>query len=134
MPQSPTVRQFMTACPFTLDAAQSVAMAGALMRQHNIRHLPVVRDGGLTGLLSDRDVALVFSLVDVDPGRVRAGDVMAREPYCVAPAADLRDVVAEMAARKLGSALVVEGESVVGIFTTIDALRALAGYLAPPAD
>jgi acetoin utilization protein AcuB len=51
---------------------------------------------------------------------------MAGEPYTVAPDAPLEEVATRMADRKLGSALVVDRGSVVGLFTTVDALRALA--------
>lgn len=124
------VRDFMTACPHVLEPTQSVAAAGDLMRQQRIRHVPVVDGGRLCGLVSERDVTLVLSLVDVDPKTVRVRDVMASETYTVSPSTPLRDVAAEMAASKAGSAVVVtEGGEVVGIFTTIDALRALEEML-----
>lgn len=124
------VREFMTACPHVLTPGQSVASAGELMRQQRIRHVPVVEEGRLCGLVSEHDVTLVLSLVDVDPGRVRVRDVMSRDTYTVSPSTPLQDVAAEMAESKAGSAVVVaEGGEVLGIFTTVDALRALEAML-----
>ena len=51
------------------------------------------------------------------------------EPYTVAPDAQLREVARTMAERKIGSAVVVDGGEVTGVFTTTDALRALAAVL-----
>lgn len=129
MAEALKVRDCMTACPHTLEPSRSVAEASALMREHSIRHVPVVEEGSLNGLLSDRDVTLVLSLVDVDPARVRVSDVMAPDPMQVSPDAALGDVAGEMAERKSGAAVVTDGTQVVGIFTTVDALRALQGLL-----
>jgi acetoin utilization protein AcuB len=51
---------------------------------------------------------------------------MSTDVYKVPPDAALRSVAREMAKRKLGSAIVTEGNRVQGVFTTVDALRALA--------
>jgi CBS domain-containing protein len=46
----------MTRDPFTIRAAASVDEAMEMMRKHKVRHLPVLADGYLTGLLSMRDL------------------------------------------------------------------------------
>jgi acetoin utilization protein AcuB len=51
---------------------------------------------------------------------------MSADPYTVPPGTALEEVAAAMAERKLGSAIVVDRGSVIGLFTTVDALRALA--------
>lgn len=56
---------------------------------------------------------------------------MTQDVYVVPPSAPLKDVVKEMADRKLGSAVVAQGSRVVGVFTTTDALETLAELLAP---
>ena len=67
----------------------------------------------------------------VDSAMCIVGDFILGPPYSVAPDATLREVVRTMAEKKYGSAVVVEGGQVVGVFTTTDALRALAGILDP---
>lgn len=121
-----TIRDYMTESPHTIGSEQSLTKAHALMRDHNIRHLPVLHGGQLAGMVTVRDLHLVETLKDVDPESVRVEEAMTSEPYVVAPNALLKDVVLEMAERKLGSAIVVDGKKVVGVFTTVDALRALA--------
>jgi len=102
-----------------------LSTAHSMMRKWKIRHLPVLGGGKVVGLLSLRDLHLVETLKDVDPTKVSVEDAMSPDPYMVSPDADLRTVAVEMATRKIGSALVVRGSKVLGIFTTVDALRAL---------
>jgi acetoin utilization protein AcuB len=62
-------------------------------------------------------------------GRELVEEAMTDEPFVVPPDAPLEEVAEVMAARKHGSALVVESTTVVGIFTSTDALRALASLI-----
>lgn len=123
------IEQFMTSCPHTIGAEQSLARAKAVMREHDIRHLPVLHGVRLVGVVTDRDVHLIETLEDVDPQLVTVSDAMATEVYSVAPGAHLEEVVAKMAEQKFGSAIVMQGQQVVGIFTTVDACKALASFL-----
>ncbi|HEY8428130.1 MAG TPA: CBS domain-containing protein [Sandaracinaceae bacterium] len=125
----PTVRSYMTPSPHTIGKDQTLDRASAVMRAHDIRHLPVLEGGKLLGILSTRDVYLIETLPDVDPTQVTVEEAMSAEPYAVAPDTPLADVVREMIAHKYGAAVVMQGREVVGIFTTIDALRALADRL-----
>ncbi len=124
-----TIADRMTKTPHLIGAEQSMRAAHDLMREHQIRHLPVLHGGKLSGLLSVRDLYLVETLPDVDPERVRVEDAMSQDVYAVGPKTSLKEVVVEMASRKLGSAVVVDGTKVVGVFTTTDALETLAELL-----
>ena len=127
-----TIADRMTKTPHLIGVEQSMKTAHEVMREHKIRHLPVLHGGKLVGLLSLRDLHLVETLPDVDPETVRVEEAMSQEVFAVAPSAPLREVVSEMAERKLGSAVVVDGTRVVGVFTTVDALETLAGLLKDP--
>lgn len=120
----------MTPSPHSIGRDRLLSEAHALMREHRIRHLPVLQGGKLIGLVSQRDLHLIETLRDVDPEKVTVEEAMSQEPYAVRPDASLEKVAAEMWAKKLGSAIVVEERSVVGVFTTIDALGALVTLLA----
>jgi acetoin utilization protein AcuB len=115
----------MTPSPHTIGKDQTLDHASEVMRAHSIRHLPVLDGGTLLGLLSNRDVYLVETLKDVDPAKVTVEEAMSAEPYAVKPETALVDVVRTMEEHKYGAAVVMRGREVVGIFTTIDALRAL---------
>ncbi len=131
-----TVREFMTTCPETIDDDDLLSHASARMAARRIRHLPVVHDDRLVGILSDRDVNLTESLLSDRHPRSRplfVRDAMTEVVFTCGPAAHLHAVAAEMARDKLGSAVVVDREHplrVLGVFTSSDALRALA-TLAP---
>lgn len=121
-----TVSQFMTRAPHTVGIDQSLSVAHRIMRDHDLRHLPVLANGKLVGLISERDLALVEALRRLDIDKATVDKAMTHDPYCVSPDAPLVEVARCMAACRHGSAIVLEGDVVVGIFTTVDALLALA--------
>ncbi len=124
-----TVQRHMTLRPQVISSRHTLAQAHQLMRERNIRHLPVVDDGRLVGVVSQRDLYLLETLRAVDPASETVKEAMSREPFAVRPDAPLDDVALAMAERKYGSAVVVDQGVVVGLFTTVDALRALAVVL-----
>ena len=126
MKQIPQISKYMTVVPHTVDYEQTIDKAETLMRENNIRHLPVTRAGKLVGLLSDKDVKSVLAFAGTDPAKVKVGDVCEDEVFTVEPAATIDEVAEIMAEKKFGSALVVDNNKLVGIFTVIDSLQALA--------
>ncbi|HEV8549383.1 MAG TPA: CBS domain-containing protein [Polyangiaceae bacterium] len=124
-----TVAERMTKTPHLIGSEQSLKTAHELMRTHHIRHLPVLHGGKLIGLVSERDLHLVETLRDADPERIPVEEAMTQDVYAVSPKTPLREVVREMAGRKLGSAVVIDGTKVIGVFTTVDALEMLGEVL-----
>jgi acetoin utilization protein AcuB len=125
----PAIQKYMTTSPHTVGEEQPMAVAHRIMRENQIRHLPVLRDGKIVGLISDRDLHLIETLKDVDPREVQVSEAMSQEPFVVSPDAPLDEVVRTMAEKKYGSAVVAYQGKVVGIFTTVDACRAFAELL-----
>lgn len=125
----PTIQKYMTTTPHSIGAEQTLAHAHEVLREHKIRHLPVLRGGALVGMITQRDLALVEALKDVDPRKVLVEEAMSTSLYTVEPDAPLDEVVSEMAEKKYGSAVVVQNHKVVGIFTTVDVCTALADLL-----
>lgn len=124
----PSIQKVMTAMPHTIGADISLKKAKAMMSELHIRHLPVLQGGKLVGVLTERDVNLASSLMGA--ADMKVDDVMMPMTYTVRPDAPLNRVVAEMAERKYGSAIVQqENGKVVGIFTAVDGLRCLADVL-----
>ena len=128
-----TIADRMTRTPLLIGVEQSLTAAHEVMRSNGIRHLPVLHGGKLVGMVSQRDLHIVESLRDVSPDEVTVEEAMTQDVYAVPPRTPLREVVSEMAERKLGSAVVVEGSRIVGVFTTVDALDTLVGILADSA-
>jgi acetoin utilization protein AcuB len=120
-----TVADYMTRSPITIGADQTLSHAHTVMRKNRIRHLPVLHGGKLVGIVSVRDLHLIETLPGVDATEVSVEDAMSTDVYKVPPTASLRNVVREMKKRKLGSAVVTQGNRVQGVFTMIDALSAL---------
>jgi acetoin utilization protein AcuB len=125
----PTIQKYMTTSPHSIGVEQPLSKAHDVMRQLGIRHLPVLHGGKLVGMLTDRDLHLVESLAGVDPTKVKVEDAMATVVYAVPPESPLDEVVDTMAEHKYGSAVIMQNEKVVGIFTTVDVCRALAELL-----
>jgi acetoin utilization protein AcuB len=113
----------------TIGDDRPLAEAHARMRQHEIRHLPVLRRGQLVGVVSDRDLALCEAMEEIDTARTSVEEAMTTDVWSVAPEMPLIDAVSEMIRHKRGCAIVVEGNQVVGVLTTIDALAALRHLL-----
>ena len=120
----------MTPAPHSIGREQSLAAAHERMREYGIRHLPVLHGGALVGIVSLRDLHLVETLPNVDPAQIRVEEAMTEDVYQVGPKDDIAAVARTMAERKLGAAIVVRGGKIAGVFTTVDALRALSDILA----
>lgn len=125
----PPVSKYMTTNPHTVRPSLTLAEAMQLMREHQIRHLPVLDGGQLVGMLSERDIRIIESFKGVDPTKTLVEDAMEQQVYAVRPGAPLDEVVSEMASKKYGSAVVMQNLNVVGIFTVVDALNAIAELL-----
>lgn len=125
-----TIRNYMTPSPVTVSRTTTMARAMKLLDEHGFRHLPIVDDSGhLVGCLSERELKIVENMRVVDAGMACVEDFILGPPYAVSPDTPLREVTQAMAENKHGSAIIVEGDRVIGMFTTINALRALSSVL-----
>jgi acetoin utilization protein AcuB len=108
----------------------SLREAKRVMRANSIRHLPVLEHGTLVGIVSERDVQMVEALVRGTPlSDVPCEQAMSQAVYTVSPSTPLQVAARHMAEHRLGSAVVMKGSKVVGVFTTTDALAALADVI-----
>jgi acetoin utilization protein AcuB len=124
----PPVSRYMTRQPWTIESRNSLAAAHAVMREHSVRHLPVVDDGKLVGIVSDRDLRLLEAVGGLGHARVR--DAMSEPVFSVTAESTIDDIARAMSEHKYGSAVVVTTNgTVAGIFTMVDACRALAEIL-----
>lgn len=126
----PPVSKFMTPTPITVERTTTLAEASRLMKEHDIRHLPVVAGDRLVGIITERDISFVRSFELVDPTKVSVYGAMAEELYTVSPDAPVSEVVSLMAQKKLGSILVVQGKQIIGLLTTVDVCRAFSELIA----
>jgi len=120
----------MTRCPVAIHPDRTLAEAHSLMRAHGIRHLPVVDEDRVVGVVSLSDLLMLESLPGVDPDQVTVEEAMVGHPYMVWIDTPVIVVLEQMLARRLDSVLVVDhvglaSGRVAGIFTPVDAMQAL---------
>lgn len=130
------VGDVMTEDPIWVEATATLGEAARKLDETAVRHLPVLREGVVVGIVSDRD--LRSALPDLgelarDPDRfaerldTRVGEVMTTKVDMVDPDRDLRDVVDEMLEHHVGAVVVADPESskLVGIVSYVDVLRVM---------
>jgi acetoin utilization protein AcuB len=120
-----SVEEYTTPNPVTANEDATAAELNDLMKEHGIRHIPIVRGTDVVGVVSERDLKVIAGLDLHEKSAVRAADIMAADPVSVSSEATLDEVAFEMSKRKIGSVIVNEGDKVLGIFTVTDALNAL---------
>ena len=124
-----TIDEIMHPFPHTVGSNQTLAVVKEMFRQHGIRHLPVCDRGKLCGILSERDVDFALRVDKESAENLLVKDCCTPEPYAVSASTPTDVVVRKMAQEKIGCAVITEKDRVVGIFTTVDACRALAELL-----
>jgi acetoin utilization protein AcuB len=124
----------MTPEPVTITPGTSVSEAQTLMKKRGIRHLPVVENGRLVGIFSDRDLRTVspspatsLSAWEISYllTKLTVGEVMTHFVMTVAPDCLVTEAAGLMLGHKIGALPVVDAQCVVGILTRTDVLRAL---------
>ncbi len=120
-----TVGCFMAASPHCIGVDQPLSLAAKRMAEYGIRHFPVLDGGQLVGVLTERDIALIGSVVPEQMDTITVEEAMAGVPYCVDVDTPVSEVAKHMATRKLGSAVVTDRGKVAGVFTTTDAMQML---------
>jgi len=139
MPTTKTkVADWMTPNPITIDASATIVEAIHLLKEKNIRRLPVMRQGKLVGIVTER------MLLSFSPGksssldtwelhyllaRTPVTEAMNPKPHTVTPDTELADAAQLIRDRKLNGVTVVnEHGDLVGILTTTNALEALIAF------
>lgn len=123
------VGKYMTISPKSIAHNQTLGQASDYMRKLHIRHLPVVKAGKLIGVLSDRDLGLALYFQDQRALDMTVGEALTEPPFFASVDHSLRQVASEMAAHNYAYALIMDNGRLAGIFTYIDALKALAQVL-----
>lgn len=125
------IADVMTASPESIDINQTVVDAQRAMSQRKIRHLPVMEDGKVVSIITDRDINLAVSAnKDLQAAEtMTVGDICALNLYQVEKGAQLEDVAQYMYDNTIGSVVVTEEGKLEGIFTATDACNYLAKSL-----
>lgn len=125
---NPNIEKWMVRTPYVASRDMKPQVALDMMKELEFRHLPVVEDGRLVGIISDRDLREISHLPQAS--LLVISDIMRKNVYAVRRDAPLKEIVLGMLDRRIGSAIVLNArQEVVGIFTTTDALRVLSDLL-----
>jgi acetoin utilization protein AcuB len=120
----------MTPDPRTIEPSATVREAYATMKENNFRHLPVVHDGRLVGIISTTDIGRLGAAVPAVLERT-VGDSMNPSPITIDPDEPIESAAAQMGLHKIYCLVVVDDGKLVGIVTTYDLLDALVRRLMP---
>lgn len=140
VPVDQEIRYYMRTPAVTVNLAAPLSEALALMREHDVRRLPVVIDTGeLRGIITQGDIrgADVMRVAGLDPldiaqalRQVKVYEVMTEDPITITPETGLREAALLMLENKLGGLPVVDEEDrVVGIITESDLFEILVNQL-----
>jgi len=109
----------------TVSPGTSVLAAAKLMRDKEIGALPVIEEGKLVGMITERDMTFRILAEGVNPSKVFVSEYMTPDPVYVSPFADVMDCLNLMKDKKIRHVPVLEGEKLVGIVSVRDVLYAL---------
>jgi CBS domain-containing protein len=136
------VRETMTENPRAMSTSDPVVNAARLMREDHVGSLPVVDEGRLVGMITDRDIAMRVVAEGAEVETTQVGSVYTPEPVTVAPDANLDEALRLMARHQIRRLPVVEGSVLVGIVSQADIAREekekttgeLVGAISEPSD
>lgn len=128
------VRDHMTPDPIVLAPEDTLRRARQLMEEHRLRRFPVLEEGKLVGIVTDRDVrsagmsSAVMQerrYVEYVLDRIQVGGIMTPHPITVNPETPLKEAAALILEKKIGGLPVVDGEELVGMITETDLIKSL---------
>lgn len=129
------VRNWMSKNVVTINEDDSMQDAMKLMKQHNIRMLPVLKDGKLVGVVTDRDLkrasASDATTLDVHEllyliSKIKVKNIMSKNPIAVSPDLTVEETAELLLNNKISGAPVVDDQGkVVGTITQTDLFRVL---------
>lgn len=115
------VRDLMNQSVVSITPAESCSLAARLLSRHELGSLPVCgEDGGLRGIVTDRDIVTRCLAAEEDPQKVQVKDIMTRNCAVVSPDDDAREAARMMAAGQVRRLPVMESGRVVGMVSLGD--------------
>ena len=128
------VKDWMSSPVITIEENENILQAIHLMKKHKIRHLPVVKNGKLTGIITKTDINKVFpskvTPLDIHElysflADVKIKEIMSKNPITIKPENSIEYATVIMLENKISVLPVTENEYVVGIITNTDIFKFL---------
>ena len=118
------IRDVMTQSPTTCEPSTTVVEAAKVMAKEDVGPIPVVEDGRLVGLVTDRDLVIRVIAEGRDPNSTTIGDIATGDLATVSPDQSLDEALRIMAQKQVRRIPVVENDRIVGIVAQADVARA----------
>jgi CBS domain-containing protein len=118
------IREIMTSNPSTIEPDKPVAEAARIMKQEDAGVVPVTENGRLTGMVTDRDIAIRVVAEGKDPQSTSVREVASTDLVTIDPQQDLDEALRLMAKHKVRRLPVVEEDGrLVGVVAQADVAR-----------
>jgi acetoin utilization protein AcuB len=124
------VADLMTTDPVIVGPSATLQAAQEAMQVGRFRQLPVVDNGRLLGILTDRDLRQYLGQLN----HVRVDAVMSTHPFSVQPSTPVEQAAHMLVTNKVGSLPVLDDGKLVGIIAASDLLQALVAILGKTGD
>lgn len=128
-----SLREIMTKQPVTIKSSESIEKAEEKMKKHHIRHLPIIKNKKLIGILSLTDLqrisfassfnesnsnedSLVYEMFTIE-------QIMTHHPYCIDINEGMKKAMQVLSEKEFHALPIMEDEKLVGIITTTDIIK-----------
>jgi CBS domain-containing protein len=108
-------KDVMTRDPAALGPQATLGEAATLMRQEDCGSIPIVEDGRLVGIVTDRDIVVRAVAAGKDVRSTKVSEVMSADPVFISPDTDVDEASKVMAERQIRRLPVVEDGKLAGI-------------------
>ena len=119
------IANWMTRNPSSITPQDTLAQAKKMMDDGHFRRLPVVENGKLEAIITERDLRQHWGYLD----STKVSAAMTSGPVTLSPSVKVEDAVHLMLKYKIGGLPIVEDGKLIGILSTSDVLRALLEVL-----
>jgi CBS domain-containing protein len=120
---STSIKEVMTSDVKSCESGTTVAEVAKVMAKEDVGPVPVVEEGRLTGIVTDRDIVVRVVAEGRDPSSTRVGDIASRDLVTVSPDDDLDTALKQLAQNQVRRIPVVEAGRLVGIVAQADIAR-----------
>lgn len=124
----PAISQIMTANPQAANARDSLQTVAQAMKAGDFGSMPVLENGRLTGVVTDRDIA-VRGVAQGLASETAISEVMSAEPVCVGPDCDLSEAARLMQDKQIRRLYVTDNDALVGVAALADVVGAAGDRL-----
>ena len=114
------IKDIMTGNPETVMPGTTIGEVAAMMRDLDVGIIPVVNEGRLLGVITDRDITIRVTATGLNPHETTVQDFMSPNPVSLSPGDDIKKARDLMSERQIRRLLVTEGDELVGIVSLGD--------------